>query len=160
VTVRAPLTPELVDQRFLELQQLSRLGASLLEAVLPPIDRRVLERRSILVVGRAPGRGCDARDVHLHVRAAAVDHPLGWMADAWVDPADGGIVGAGLAVLVGAVVSGHAVDALPRGQDGTIVLRFLAARPACIDALPLLEHADQLPRLWLCLQRDRANTRW
>jgi hypothetical protein len=39
-------------------------------------------------------------------------------------------------------------------------LRFLAARPACVDALPLLEQPDQHPRLWLCSSRDRAHTRW
>ena len=64
---RAPLSPELVEQRLSELQQLSRLGASLAEAELPPIDRRILERRSLRIVGRAPGHGVDARDVRLHV---------------------------------------------------------------------------------------------
>lgn len=158
--VRAPLTPELVEQRFAELQQLSRLGASLAEAELPPIERRLLERRSIRVVARAPGRGFDARDLRLHVLPTAVDRQLGWMPDAWVDPEDGQIVGEGLTVLVGASVHGQAVDVLPRGHDGTITLRCLSGGPACIDAIPLLERSDQTPRLWLCSRRDRANTRW
>ncbi len=37
MTARPPLTPELVDQRLSDLQQLSRLGASLLQAELSPI---------------------------------------------------------------------------------------------------------------------------
>jgi len=158
--MRAPLTPELVDQRFAELQQLSRLGASLAEAELPPIERRILERRSIRVVGRALGRGCDARDLRFHVLPTAVDRQLGWMPDAWIDPGDGRVVGEGLTVLVAAFVREQAVDMLPRGHDGTITIRFLSDRPACVDAIPLLERSDQTPRLWLCSRRDRANTRW
>jgi len=158
--VRAPLTPELVDQRFAELQQLSRLGASLAEAELPPIERRILERRSIRVVGRALGRGFDARDLRLHVMPTAVDRQLGWMPDAWVDPGNGRVVGEGLTVLVAAFVCERAVDMLPRGIIGTITIRFLSDCPACIDAIPLLERSDQTSRLWLCSRRDRANTRW
>lgn len=158
--IRAPLTPELVDQRFSELQQLSRLGASLAEAELPPIDRRLLERRSVRVVGRALGHGGDARDLRLHVLPVAVDRQLGWMPGAWVDPGNGQVMGEGLTVLVGAFVREQAVDMLPRGHDGTITLRFLSARPACVDALPLLERSDHRSRLWLCLSRDRANTQW
>jgi len=158
--VRSPLTPELVGQRFSELQQLSLLGASLAEAELPPIDRRVLERRSIRVVGRALGHGVDVRDVRLHVSPTAVDRQLGWMPDAWIDPTSGLIVGSGWAMLAGAFLSEQAVDVLPRGHDGTITLRFLSARPPCVDALPLLERSDQCPRLWLCSNRDRGRTLW
>lgn len=158
--MRAPLTPELVDQRLSELQQLSRLGASLAEAELPPIDRRLLERRSVRVVGRAPGDGFDARDLRLHVLPVAIDRQLGWMPGAWVDPATGLVVGEGLTMLVGASVREQAVDALPRGHEGTITLRFLSACPACVDAIPLLARSDRGSRLWLCSIRDRANTRW
>jgi hypothetical protein len=161
VTVRAPpLTPELVEQRLSELQQLSRLGASLVEAALPPIDRRILERRSLRIAGRAPGHVSDARDIRLHVLAVAIDRQLGWMPDAWVDPTSGEVVGVGLALLAGALVDERAVDALARGREGTVILRFLVARPACVDALPLLEHADQHARLWLSSRRDRSRTRW
>jgi hypothetical protein len=160
VTVRAPLTPELVDQRLSELQQLSRLGGSLLEAELPPIDRRLLERRSVRVVARANGHGSDGRDLRLHVSPAAVDRHLGWMPDAWVDPVSGLVVGTGLTMLVGALVNGRDVDALPRGHGGLLTLRFLSSRPECVDALPLLERSDQQARLWLCAGRDRARTQW
>lgn len=160
MTTRAPLAPELVDQRLSELAQLSRLGASLVEAELPPIDQRRLGARSLHVVARAPGRGSDPRDLRLHVSPAVVDRQLGWMPDAWVDPTTGSIVGDGLTVLVAACVNDHVVDALPRGHGGIITLRLLSARPACVDALPLLEHPDQRPPLWLCSHRDRARTQW
>jgi hypothetical protein len=159
VTAR-PLTPELVEQRLSELQQLSRLGASLAEAELPPIARRQLECRSLRVVGRATDSRPDARDVCLHVMSTVVDRQLGWMPDAWVDPANGLVVGAGLTMLVGAQVGERRYDALPRGYEATITLRFLVARPACVDALPALEHSDGCPRLWLCSQRDRRHTQW
>jgi hypothetical protein len=149
-----------VERRLSELQQLSRLGASLLEAELPPIDRRVLERRSLVVVGRASGRSADARDVRLHVLPAAVDRQLGWMPDTWVDPKSGAVVDRGWSLLAGAFVADQAVDALPRGQEGIVTLRLLLRRPACIDALPLLEHSDRRPRLWSCSSRDHARTRW
>jgi len=55
--MRAPLTPEFVEQRLSELQQFARLGASLAEAELPPIDRRLLERRSVRVVGVSRATG-------------------------------------------------------------------------------------------------------
>lgn len=155
-----PLTPELVSARFAELQQLSRLGASLLEAELPPSDRGVLEHRSARVVGRSLARGADPRDVRFYVLASAVDRHLGWMPDAWVDPASGAVMGHGLAVLVAAFVRERPVDALPRGCDGTITLRFLSTRPSCVDALPILDHSDHKPRLWLCSDRDRQRTRW
>lgn len=160
MTARPPLTPELVDQRFSELQQLSRLGASLLEAKLPPLDRRLLGRRSVCVVARALGRGSDARDLQLYVSPTAVDRQLGWMPDAWVDPTTGLVVGAGFTVLAAAFVNDRAVDALPRRTDGVITLRFLSARPGCVDLLPLLDRSDQRPRLWLCSNRDRARTQW
>lgn len=160
MTTRAPLTPELVEQRLSELQQLSRLGASLAEAELPPIDRSILERRSLRIVGRAPGQGVDARDVRLHVLPPAIDRQLGWMPDAWLDPTSGAVVGTGLTVLAGALTGEQPVDALPRGREGSIILRFLVARPACVDALPLLERSDQHPRRWLCSSRDRGRTRW
>ena len=160
MTVRPPLTPEVVERRLSELQQLWCLGASLLEAELPPIDRCVLERRSLLVVGRAPGRGVDVRDVQLHVLPAAVDRQLGWMPDTWVDPTSGAVIHTGLSLLAGARVRDHAVDALPRGQEGVVAVRLLIGRPACLDALPLLERSDRTARLWLCSHRDRVRTRW
>jgi hypothetical protein len=160
VTARAPLTPELVEQRLAELQQLSRLGASLAEADLPPIDRRLLERRSLRIVGRALGHGSDVRDVPLHVLPTVVDRQLGWMPDAWVDPTSGAIVGVGIGLLAGASVDERSVDALPRGRAGIVVVRFLAERPACVDLLPLFAHPDPQPRLWLCSSRDRAHARW
>ena len=160
MTDRSPLTPELVDARFSELQQLSRLGASLVEAELPPIERRVLERRSLRVVGRARGPGADARDVRLYVLPTASDRQLGWMPDAWLDVTTGAFVGRGLTVLVAALVDERARDVLPRGHDGTVTLRFVEDRPACIDELPLLERSDQRPRLWLCADRDRVRTSW
>lgn len=156
------LLPELVERRLAELAQLVRLGASLLEAELPPIDRSVLERRSLRIEGRASGAvPSDARDVRLLVSPVAVERQLGWMPDCWVDPADGQIVAGGLAVLVAASVDGtRALDALPRSHAGIVTLRFLLGRPACIDALPRLDrHAGQ-PRLWSCMARDRARTRW
>jgi hypothetical protein len=155
-----PLTAELVEDRFSELQQLSRLGASLLDAELPPLDRRALEHRSLRVVARCAGRGADPRDVRLHVLPSPVDRQLGWMPDAWVDPTTGLVVGRGLTVLVGACVNDQPLDALPRNCAATISLRFLAQRPACIDALPLLDHTDQHVRLWSCAERDRQRTRW
>jgi hypothetical protein len=158
--MRSPPSPELVDRRFAELQQLSRLGASLLEAELPPIDRRVLERRSLRVIARTGDGGSDWRDLRLYVSSTAVDRQLGWMPDAWVDPMSGLVVGAGLTVLAAAFVNEQSVDALPRGRDGMITLRFLAARPECVDTLPLLDRSDQRPRLWLCSNRDRARTQW
>lgn len=160
MTARGPLTPELVEQRLSELQELSRLGASLAEAEMPPIDRRVLARRSLCVVGRALGAVLDPRDLRLHVSPVAVDRQLGWMPDAWVDPTTGAILGAGLTLLAGAWVGERSVDALPRGHEGIVVLRFLPARPACVDALPVLERSDRQARLWLCSSRDRAHTRW
>lgn len=159
MTIRPPFTSALVEQRLGELQQLVRLGTSLADAETPPIERRVLLRRSVCVVGRAPG-GSDARDVILHVTPVAIDRHLGWMPDAWFDPFGGEITGVALSLLVGATVDGRAVDALPRGRGGTITLRLLAPRPACVDALPLLERSDHRPRLWLALARDRARTRW
>jgi hypothetical protein len=97
-----PLTPELVERRLDELAQLSRLGASLLQAELPPLERRVLERRSLGVEGRVMGGATfDPRDVQLFVSPVAVERQLGWMPDCWVEPRDGQIVGEGLAVLVG-----------------------------------------------------------
>jgi hypothetical protein len=155
-----PLTPELVERRLSELQQLSRLGASLAEAELPPIVRRQLERRSLCVVARAGASSRDARDVGLHVMPTVVDRQLGWMPDAWVDPANGLIVGAGLTMLVGAQVGERRCDALPRGHEATVTLRFLAARPICVDALPVLQRSDGCPRLWLSLLRDRLHTQW
>lgn len=160
MTARPLLTSELVDRRLSELQQLSRLGASLAEAELPLLDRRRLERRSLGVAGRAACRVRDERDVCVHVMPTAIDRQLGWMPDAWVDPVSGLIVGTGLTMLVAASVSAQTVDALPRGHEGTVVVRFLAARPTCVDALPLLERSDGCPRLWLCLQRDRLHTQW
>ncbi len=161
MTARA-LTPELVERRLAELAQLARLGISLLEAELPPIDRGVLERRSLRIEGRAPGAAAsDPRDVRLLVSPAAIDRQLGWMPDCWIDPADGRIVAGGLAVLVAASVDGtRSLDALPRGHAGIVTLRFLLGRPACIDALPLLDRHDGQPRLWSCMARDRARTRW
>jgi hypothetical protein len=155
-----PLTPELIEQRLSELQQLSRLGASLAEAELPPLERRQLERRSLCVVGRRSVHSRDAREVCLHVMPTVVDRQLGWMPDAWVDPANGLVVGAGLTMLVGAQVGERRYDALPRGHEATVTLRLLAARPACVDALPVLERSDGGPRLWLCSQRDRVRTQW
>ncbi|HEX3479725.1 MAG TPA: hypothetical protein VHT91_32100 [Kofleriaceae bacterium] len=160
MTARSPLTPELVEQRLSELQALSRLGASLLDAELPPIDRRQLERRSLRVVGRARGAGCDPRDVRLHVAASPIARHLGWMPDAWVEPDSGLLVGTGLAVLVAIWVDDVPCDTLPRGQAGTATLRFLIERPACVAALPLLERSDHGARLWSCLQRDRQITQW
>ncbi|HET7503635.1 MAG TPA: hypothetical protein VFK02_21590 [Kofleriaceae bacterium] len=52
------------------------------------------------------------------------------------------------------------VDAVPRGHAGLLTIRFLFARPECVDALPLLEQPDQQARLWLCAGRDRARTQW
>jgi hypothetical protein len=160
VTARPPLTSELVDRRLSELQQLSRLGASLAEAELPLIDRRRLERRSLGIAGRAVCRVRDERDVCVHVMPTAIDRQLGWMPDAWVDPLNGLVVGIGLTMLVGARVSERGCDVLPRGHEGTVIVRFLAARPACVDALPLLERSDGCPRLWLCFERDRQHTQW
>lgn len=160
MTARLPLTPALVEQRLGELQQLSRLGASLVAAELPPIDRRRLGHRSLCVVGRAPGQGRDARDARFHVAPAAVDRQLGWMPDAWVDAASGRVVGTGLTLLVGASVNGQPLDALPRGRAGIVSVRFLDERPACVGAVPLLERSDGYVRLWLCLQRDRLHTQW
>jgi hypothetical protein len=161
----SPLTPELVERRLGELAAMARLGASLLEAELPPIERGVLERRSLRVEGRAAGAAApsqhDPRDVRLLVASAAVDRPLGWMPDCWIDPGDGRIVEGGLAVLVTASADGSAaLDALPRGRAGTVTLRFLLGRPACLDALPALERHDGQVRLWACMARDRARARW
>jgi hypothetical protein len=61
------------------------------------------------------------------------------MPDAWVDPTSGEVVGAGWSLLAGSFLGERAVDALPRGCAAIIVLRFLMDRPACVDALPLLE---------------------
>ncbi len=155
-----PLTPELVELRFSELQQLARLGASLLEAEMPPTDRRVLELRSLQVIGRSVARLADPRDIRLHVSPSAIDRHLGWMPDAWVDPTTGLVVGLGLSVLVGALVDDRSLDALPRGREGVVTLRFLAQRPPCVDALPLLEHSDHQSRLWCCTGRDHQRTRW
>jgi hypothetical protein len=155
-----PLTPELIEQRLSELQQLSRLGASLAEAELPPIERRQLERRSLCVVGREASRSHDTRDVCLHVVPTVVDRQLGWMPDAWVDPANGLVIGAGLTMLVGARARNQRYDVLPRGHEAMVTLRLLSARPACVDALPVLERSDGCPRLWLCLLRDRLHTQW
>jgi hypothetical protein len=160
-----PLTPELVERRLGELAALARLGASLLEAELPPIERDVLERRSLHIEGRAAGAVApsprDPRDVRLLVAPSAVDRPLGWMPDCWVDPGDGQIVEGGLAVLVAASVDGSGpLDALPRGCAGVVTLRFLLGRPACIDALPALDRHDGRVRLWACMGRDRARARW
>lgn len=158
--LRSPLTPDLVERRFAELQQLVRLGASLAEAVLPPIERRVLARRSVLVVGRLADPGADPRDVRLRVAKNAIDRHLGWMADTWIDPVGGQIVGAGVVALVAAFVDEHPVDALPRGHHGTLTVRFLVGRPACVDALPLVDRSDEHPRLWLCSAYDHARTSW
>jgi hypothetical protein len=160
--VKTPLTSELVARRFAELAELARLGASLLEAELPPIERGVLERRSLRVEGRVAGATpADPRDVRLFVSPVANDRQLGWMPDCWVDPVDGCVSGSGLAVLVAASVDGvRSLDALPRGHAGIVTLRFLLGRPACIDALPLLPHHEGRPRLWVCMARDRARTRW
>jgi hypothetical protein len=162
VTIR-PLPPELVARRLAELGQLARLGASLLEAEMPPLERGVLERRSLRIEGRA-GRiaHADPRDVQLFVSPAAVDRQLGWMPDCWVDPLDGQIAAGGLAVLVAASASGTGpLDALPRGRPGVVTLRLLQGRPACIDALPVLERHDHRVRLWSCMARDRARvTGW
>ena len=160
MTTRAALTPELVRDRLAELQQLSRLGASLAEAVLPPIGRDVLARRSLRVVGRSAVSGRDPRDVRLYVSRTAVDRHLGWMPDVWVDPSSGLVVGAGVVVLVAASVGENSVDALPRGHDGVVMLRFLDARPVCVDVLPIVERSDERPRLWLCSRRDHARTCW
>ena len=156
------LTPELVERRLAGLEQLARLGSSLLEAELPPLDRGVLERRSLRIEGRASGAApSDPRDVRLLVSPVAVDRQLGWMPDCWIDPADGRIVAGGLAVLAAASLDGtRSLDALPRGHAGIVTLRFLLGRPACIDALPLLDRHDGQPRLWSCMARDRARTRW
>jgi hypothetical protein len=161
VTTR-PLTPELVERRFAELEQLARLGSSLLEAELPMLERGVLERRSLRIEGRAAGFAhADPRDVPLFVSPVAVDRHLGWMPDCWVDPSDGRVVAGGLAVLVAASLDGAAsLDALPRGHAGIVTLRFLLGRPACIDALPILERHDRQPRLWSCMARDRTRARW
>lgn len=84
------LTPEIVERRFAELEQLARLGASLLEAELPPLDRGVLERRSLRIEGRlATLADADPRDVRLFVSPAAIYRHLGWMPDCWIDPLDG-----------------------------------------------------------------------
>jgi len=99
--------------------------------------------------------------VRLLVSPVMVDRHLGWMPDCWVDPLDGEVVGDGLAVLVAASVEGgRALEALPRGRAGIVTLRFLLGRPACIDALPVLERHDRQPRLWACMARDRARVRW
>jgi hypothetical protein len=157
---RAPLTAALVERRLSELQQLSRLGASLAEAAMPPIGRNMLERRSLRVVGRAPGEGADARDIWLHVSSPAVDRQLGWMPEAWVDPVSGAVVGTALTMLAGALVGKQHVEAIARGSEAIVILRFLTARPPCVDALPLLEEPDRRVRLWLCSGRDRARTQW
>jgi hypothetical protein len=151
-----------VERRFAELEQLVRLGASLLEAELPMLDRGVLERRSLRIEGRiAGGSYSDPRDVRLLASPVAVDRLLGWMPDCWVDPVDGRVAADGLAVLVAASIDGtHSLDALPRGHAGIVTLRFLLGRPACIDALPVLERHDGQPRLWSCMARDRARVRW
>ena len=161
MTERA-LTPELVDRRLAELAQLARLGASLLEAELPPLDRGVLERRSLRIEGRAVGGAlADPRDVRLLVSPVAIDRQLGWMPDCWLDPLDGRIAAGGLAVLVGASTDGGPpLDALPPGRAGIVTLRCLLGRPACLDALPVLERHDQQPRRWACMARDRARVRW
>jgi hypothetical protein len=161
VTIQ-PLTPELVERRFAELEQLVRLGSSLLEAELPMLERGVLERRSLRIEGRVAGFAhSDPRDVRLFASPVAVDRQLGWMPDCWVDPIDGRVVAGGLAVLVAASIDGvHSLDALPRGPSGIVTLRFLLGRPACIDALPVLERHDRQPRLWSCMARDRARVRW
>jgi hypothetical protein len=157
-----PLTPELVERRFAELEQLARLGSSLLEAELPPLDRGVLERRSLRIEGRrSPLAHADPRDVRLFVSPVATDRQLGWMPDCWVDPLDGQVVAGGLAVLVAASIDGvGSLDALPRGHAGIVTLRLLLGRPACIDALPVLDRHDGQPRLWACMARDRARVRW
>lgn len=156
-----PLTPELVEARLTELQQLARLGESLLEAELPLIERGMLERRSLRIEARAGGACADPRDVRLLVSPAAVDRQLGWMPDCWVDPLDGRVLGGGLAVVVAASVDQlQALDALPRGHAGVVTLRLLTGRPACIDALPALERHDGRPRLLACMARDRARVRW
>ena len=161
MTIR-PLTPELVERRLTELAQLARLGASLLEAELPPLDRIVLERRSLRIEGRAArAASFDPRDVRLLISPAAVDRPLGWMPDCWIDPLDGRVAAGALAMLVAASVDGvRSLDAVPRGQAAIITLRFLLGRPACIDALPVLDRHDRQPRLWACMARDRARVRW
>jgi hypothetical protein len=132
----------------------------LVEAELPPIERCLLERRSLRVVARAVGRGSDARDVRVHVSPPAVARQLGWMPDAWVDPTSGLVIGNGLMVLVGAIVNDEPLDALPRGHGGVVTLRFLSSCPACVDELPMIVRSDQCPRLWLCSSRDRARTQW
>jgi len=169
VTIQ-PLTPELVERRFAELEQLARLGSSLLEAEMPMLERVVLERRGLRIEGRIAGFvHSDPRDVRLLASPVAVDRQLGWMPDCWVDPVDGRVVAGGLAVLAAASIDGaHWLDALPRGHAGIVTLRFLLDRPACIDALPVLERhdvpapeaVDRQPRLWSCMARDRARVRW
>jgi hypothetical protein len=109
----------------------------------------------------AGGVHSDPRDVRLLASPVAIDRQLGWMPDCWVDPVDGRVVAGGLAVLVAASIDGtHSLDALPRGHAGIVTLRFLLGRPACIDALPVLDRHDRQPRLWACMARDRARIRW
>jgi hypothetical protein len=126
-----PLTPEFVERRFAELEQLARLGSSLLEAELPPLDRGVLERRSLRIGGRlSPLAHSEPRDVRLFVSPVAIDRQLGWMPDCWVDPLDGRVVAGGLAVLVAASVEGvGSLDALPRGRAGSSRCDFSSVGP-------------------------------
>jgi len=149
-----------VERRFAELQQLSRLGASLLEAELPPIERRVLERRSIQIIARANGATDDPRDVWLHAAPTAADRQLGWMPDTWIDAGTGAMIGSGLVMLVAVHVRGQPRDAVPGGQASAICVRFLVGRVGCVEALPLLGESDGDVRLWLGSQRDRERTRW
>jgi hypothetical protein len=142
------VTPELVEQRLSQLRELSRLGDSLLDARLPPIDRTTLARRGLILERLVPGPMIDPRDVHFVAAGPGVDRHLGWVADAWVDTRTGRIVHAGHAVLVGASIEGRPCDLLPRGQSGIVTLRCLEDQPDW--KLPLL----------LCKRRDHERTSW
>jgi hypothetical protein len=155
------LSPQLVEERLGDLHELALLGASLLDAELPPLPRRVLADRSMQVIARAAaGPRHDPRDVRLFVASSVVDRHLGWMADTWLDADNGRICGAGYVVLVEVVVGDSVVDVVPRNHDARVTVRFLEGEPACIGSLPLLARSDRRVRLWLSTHRDHERTRW
>lgn len=142
------VTPELVELRLSQLQELSRLGRSLLDARLPPIDRMTLARRGLVLERLLPEAMLDPRDVHFVASGPGVDRHLGWVADAWVDTRTGRVVHTGHALLVGVSIEGRPCDLLPRGQSGIVTLRCLEGQPRW--NLPLL----------LCRRRDHDRTSW